>query len=49
MLIDSRNYMNLNFDTPITNNKIKWQTAQPFNHLVIDSFLIDPIYISYID
>jgi len=28
--------MNLNFDSSITNNKIKWQTAKPFNHLIID-------------
>ena len=26
--------MNLNFDSSITNNKIKWQTAKPFNHLI---------------
>ena len=31
--------MNLNFDSSITNNKIKWQTAKPFNHLIIDNFL----------
>lgn len=31
--------MNLNFDLPIEVAKLEWNTAKPFNHLVIDNFL----------